>query len=204
MVESEPDTEELLGRVGRGDDGARQQLLDRHRARLMQMVALRLDRRLRPRLDPSDVVQEALMDANRDLSDYLRDRPLPFYLWLRQLTWQRLAKLHEHHQAGKRQVGREEPRLTDESALELAQRLLGSASSPSRQLLRKELRRRVQDAMGQLAERDREILELRYLEGLSTKETAAVLGIREGATKVRHLRALERLRGLLGDEFVEE
>jgi RNA polymerase sigma-70 factor (ECF subfamily) len=206
MVHSKPDTEELLGRVERGDDGARQQLLDRHRARLLQMVAVRLDARLRARLDPSDVVQEALMDANRDLSDYLRRRPLPFYLWLRQITWQRLVKLQEYHQAGKRQVGREQPRpaLPDESAMELARRLLGSGPSPSGHLLRKELRRRVQDALSQLSERDREVLVLRYLEGLSTKETASVLGIREGTAKVRHLRALERLRGLLGEEFSEE
>jgi RNA polymerase sigma-70 factor (ECF subfamily) len=205
MALSKPDTEELLVRVGTGDDAARQQLLDRHRARLVQMVAVRMDSRLRARLDPSDVVQEALMDANRGLSDYARARPLPFYVWLRQITWQRLVKLQQHHQAGKRQVGREEPpRLPDESAMELARRLFGPGPSPSGDLLRKELRRRVQDALGRLAERDREVLVLRYLEGLSTKETAAVLEIREGAAKVRHLRALERLRGLLGDDFAEE
>jgi RNA polymerase sigma-70 factor (ECF subfamily) len=206
MAVLQPDTEELLNRAGVGDAGAREQLLERHRQRLVQMVAVRLDGRLKARLDPSDVVQEALMDANRALSDFLRERPLPFYVWLRQLTWQRLIKLHQHHQAGKRQMTREQPpapALSDDSALALAQRLLGSGASPSSHLLRKELRRRVQDALDRLGERDREVLVLRYLEGLSIKETAAVLGIREGAAKVRHLRALERLRGYLGDEFAE-
>jgi RNA polymerase sigma-70 factor (ECF subfamily) len=93
--------------------------------------------------------------------------------------------------------------LPDESALALVRRLVGSATSPSEHLLRQELRRRLRDALERLGERDREVLLLRYLEGLSTRETAAVLGITEGAVKVRHLRALERLRGLLGDDFAE-
>jgi RNA polymerase sigma-70 factor (ECF subfamily) len=97
MAHAEPDTEELLDRVSGGDDAARQQLLQRHRGRLVQMIAVRLDSRLRARLDPSDVVQEALLEANGSLSDYLVERPMPFYLWLRQIAWQRLIKLHQYH-----------------------------------------------------------------------------------------------------------
>src|SRR5262245_55398443 len=76
------DTELLLQRAGRGDPSARAQLLDRYRGRLRQVVACRLDRRLAARVDPSDVVQEALADADRKLGGFLRDRPLPFYPWL--------------------------------------------------------------------------------------------------------------------------
>src|SRR5262249_22618301 len=156
--------------------------------RLTHMVRVRMDRRLAARVDPSDVVQEALADAAQKLSGYLRQRPVPFYPWLRRLAWEHLVRLHQHHlHPTKRSVLREQvPALPDESAMELARRLLGSATSPSRQLLRKELRRRVQDALGQLSERDREVLVLRYLEGLSVKETAAVLASTEGAVKVRH------------------
>jgi RNA polymerase sigma-70 factor (ECF subfamily) len=70
--------------------------------------------------------------------------------------------------------------------------------------VREELRHRVREALGRLPERDREVLVLRYLEQLSTAEVAAVLEITEGAVKVRHLRALARLRGLLGDDLVED
>jgi RNA polymerase sigma-70 factor (ECF subfamily) len=107
-----PDTEELLRRCVAGEDRARQQLLTRHHDRLRQMVAVRLDRRLLARLDPSDIVQEVLLEAHQKLDGYLRERPLPFYPWLRQIAWQRLVKLHEHHHAGKRGVLREEARLT--------------------------------------------------------------------------------------------
>jgi RNA polymerase sigma factor (sigma-70 family) len=55
--------------------------------------------------------------------------------------------------------------------------------------------------LGRLDPRDREVLVLRYIEGLTTGEIAAVMGVRSGAIKMRHLRALERLRGLLDVEF---
>ena len=206
MARPEPDTEELIEQASRGDSPARQQLLARHRDTLKQMVRVRMDRRLAARVDPSDVVQEALAEAAQKLYGYLRDRPVPFYPWLRRLAWEHLVRLHQRHlYATKRSVLREEvPALPGESAMELARRMLGSTSSPSRHLLRKELRRRVQDALDQLSERDREVLVLRYLEGLSVQETAAVLATTEGAVKVRHLRALERLRGLLGNDFAQE
>jgi RNA polymerase sigma-70 factor (ECF subfamily) len=207
MAATEPDTEQLIEQASRGDDRARELLLARHRDRLCKMVRLRLDRRLAARVDPSDVVQEALADAARKLSDYLRDRPLPFYPWLRRLAWERLVKLHRRHlRAGARAVGREEPgllALPDESALELARRLIAPGSGPGNRLLREELRARVQEALARLGATDREVLVLRYLEGMANADVAAALGLSEGAVKMRHLRALERLRGLLADEFGE-
>ena len=198
---SEQSTEQLLDRVRAGDAIAREQLLMRHRGRLRQMVAFRLDRRMAARVDASDVVQEALTDAARKLSDYVRKRPLPFYPWLRQLAWERLVELHRRHiRAQSRSVMREEWRgvpLSDESADGLADRLLASGTGPMGHLLRKELRSRVQAALAAMPERDREVLVLRHLEQLSTREMAAVLRTTEGAVKTRHLRALQRFRGIL-------
>jgi RNA polymerase sigma-70 factor (ECF subfamily) len=200
-----PDTDHLLDRLVRGDDAARQALLARHRDRLRKMVAFHMDRRLAARVDPSDVVQDVLVDAAEKLSDYARRRPLPFYPWLRQIAWDRLIELHRRHvHAGKRSVKREEPdvlRLPDESAARLASRLADLSGSPSEQVLRKELRQRVRQALARLAPGDREVLVLRHLEQLSTAESAAVLGIGEGAFKSRHLRALQRLRALLRDDL---
>jgi RNA polymerase sigma-70 factor (ECF subfamily) len=208
MIPADLNTDQLLQRVGQGDAAARQQLLMRHRPRLRQLVALRLDRRLAARLDPSDVVQEALAEADRRLADYLRDRPLPFYPWLRQLALERLIDLHRRHvRAGKRSVLRERrgpPGLPDESALQLADQLLARGSSPSARLCRQELREQVQAALARLGDADRELLVLRHLEQLPARDIAAVLGISEGAVYTRHLRALERLRGLLAGVLTEE
>jgi RNA polymerase sigma-70 factor (ECF subfamily) len=196
----------LVRRAADGEGEARQQLLTRHRGRLRQMVALRMDRRLSARVDPSDVVQETLAEAAQNLSDYLRKQPLPFYPWLRRIAWDHLVELHRRHVgARRRSVTREESLpLSDESALELAGRLFARGSSPSERLLRSELRSRVQAALARLSVTDREVLVLRHLEQLSTRETAAVLGVSEGAVKVRHLRALQRLRPFVENHPGEE
>ncbi len=205
MAVGPPDSEQLLVRAGQGDEAAWQELLVQHRARLRRMVALRLDRRLAAHVDPSDVVQDSLVDAHQRLNQYLRDRPLPFYAWLRQFACERVAKQYERHvRAQRRSVTREEaPPLPDESVAELAHRLIASATSPSRRMARDELRDRVRIALGCLKLQDREVLVLRYLEGLSNAEAAAVLGLAESTAGMRHLRALERLRVLLGDDVGE-
>jgi RNA polymerase sigma-70 factor (ECF subfamily) len=201
MTRTPPDTEELLRRAGGGDAGARGALLDRHRRRLRRMVALRMHPRLAARLDPSDVVQETLAEADRRLDHYLHERPLPFYPWLRQLAWDRLVGQHRRHlRAARRSVLREQaeaPALPDASAAELADRLLAHGESPSVGLQRQEDRGRVRTALAALPEPDREVLVLRYLEQLSAREVGAVLGVNEAAAKKRALRALQRLRGLL-------
>jgi RNA polymerase sigma-70 factor (ECF subfamily) len=200
-ADSSFETEALIRQAADGDRVARQQLIILHRERLRRMVAVRMDGRLASRIDASDVVQEALAEADRHLDAYFQEQPLPFYPWLRQFAWQRLRHLHRHHiDTRRRSVAREvswELPLPDRSALDLARRMTASGTSPSRRLIRGEDRERVQSALSRLDSRDREVLVLRYLEGLSTEEIGAVLGIRAGAVKMRHVRALERLRGLL-------
>ena len=197
-----PDTDHLLEAVRRGDSAARGQLLERHRPKLRRMVAVRIDRRLAARVDPSDVVQEAMALAAARLDEYVRDRPLPFYPWLRRIVSDRLADASRRHlHAGRRSVGREEPPgLPGESVVALAERLLAANSGPSARLRRREQRDRVRAALEVLPERDRDVLVLRYLEDLSTAEAAAVMGVREGAVKMQLLRALQRLRDVLGEE----
>jgi RNA polymerase sigma-70 factor (ECF subfamily) len=201
------DTDWLVEQARKGDAEARKRLMERHRTRLRQMVSLRLDPRLAARVDPSDVVQEALAAAYPRLDDYLRDPPLPFYPWLRQFAWDCLLQLHRRHLAARRRsVRREEawqPGLSSESVLQLSKRLLARGSSPSDHLIRQELRDRLQAALAKLSSNDREILVMRNLEQMPAVEIAAVLGIKEGTVRVRHLRALERLRALLDLEGEE-
>jgi RNA polymerase sigma-70 factor (ECF subfamily) len=165
------------------------------------MVRLRLDPRVAARVDPSDVVQEALIEAHRRFDRYLRDRPLPFYPWLRQLAWERLVHLHQKHlTAGKRSVRREvsiAPLLSDDSVALLARRLFASDNGPPWHVVQAELQARVRAALEQLAEVDREILILRFMEQLSVVEIGALLRLGESAVKMRNLRALQRLRSLL-------
>jgi RNA polymerase sigma-70 factor (ECF subfamily) len=208
MAPTSPDTEELVEQAGRGDASARQQLLVRHRKKLRRMVTVQLDHRLAARVDPSDVVQDVLVDAAQRLSGYLRRRPLPFYAWLRQIAWERLIQVHRHHlRAQRRSVAREEPwpmTLSDDSVRQLANRLLSREASPIRRMIRDELGERLRTALAGLSPRDREVLVMRHLEQLAVEEIASVLGISAGAVMTRHTRALMRLRKLLDDDRPEE
>jgi RNA polymerase sigma-70 factor (ECF subfamily) len=170
------------------------------------MVAARMDERLSARVDPSDVVQDALTVASERLAEYLRARPIPFYPWLRQIAWNRLVDLHRSHvMTDKRSVAREEPwRVSDASTHRLAERLLARETGPLKRLLKDEMRARVRATLDRLSEDDREILLLRHVEQLNGAESAALLGISEAAAKQRHVRAVRRLRRLLEDELSGE
>jgi RNA polymerase sigma-70 factor, ECF subfamily len=193
-------TQDLIDRAGRGDEDARHRLLEQYRDYLRRMVAVRLDRRLAPRIDPSDVVQEALVEADRRLDGYLSERPIPFYAWLRQIAGDRISDAHRLHvSAQKRSVTREDE-LPDESSFALARCLFADDTSPSNLLIRQEDQEEIRRAIDALPLKDREVLVMRHLEQLSTAEIAATLEVTEGAVKVRLLRALVRLREQLGAE----
>jgi RNA polymerase sigma-70 factor (ECF subfamily) len=200
MTLAQPDTDELMRRSAAGDRAARGPLLQRHRQRLRRMVAARLDPRLATRVDPSDVVQEVLAEADRRLDDYLRRRPIAFYPWLRQMVWEKLVEEHRRHvRAARRTVTREaEIGLPDGSVHQLAERLLDPGTGPSAALQRREVAERVRAALQALPDADREVLVLRYVERLSAQEVGEVLGLSEAAAKKRALRALRRLRDALG------
>jgi RNA polymerase sigma-70 factor (ECF subfamily) len=199
-----PNTDALLERAVRGEASALTQLLDRYRGRLRTMVAIRLDRRLKARIDPSDVVQEVLAEAARGLSEYAAAQPVPFYVWLRGLAWQRLVRMNEQHlKARRRSVLKESMRVhefADESARLLADRLADSVNQPDHRLMQAELKSRVLAALSRLSERDRELLVLRHLEQVPSREIAGILQCSDAAVRTRHTRALARLAQLIDPE----
>jgi RNA polymerase sigma-70 factor (ECF subfamily) len=193
---------DLLDRAGRGDPQALTDLFTRYRSRLKRMVRLRLDSRVQGRVDPSDVVQEAYLEVCKKLADYLRAPKLPFFLWLRALTGQKLALAHRQHlgvqaRAAGREVSLYRGALPEASSAALAAQLLGKLTSPSQAAMKAELKIRIQEALNSMDAIDREVLTLRHFEHLSNAETALVLGIKESAACNRYVRALERLRGIL-------
>jgi RNA polymerase sigma-70 factor (ECF subfamily) len=185
-----------------GEDEAWRSLVGQYNDRLRRMVALRLDPRLQGRIDPSDVLQETYIEAARQLSDYLRDPAVPFFLWLRQLAGHRLFKLHRSHlgaqmRAAGREISLYRGSLPEASSAALAAQLLGRESRPSEAAVRAELKLRLQEALNRMDPLDREVLSLRHFEQLTTPEVARVLGISEAAAGKRYLRALLRLKEIL-------
>jgi RNA polymerase sigma-70 factor (ECF subfamily) len=191
------ETECLLGQVRAGDRRAFDRLFAGHRPYLRRFVDLRLDPRLRQRVDPSDVVQETHLEAIRRLDTYLERPGLSFRLWLRQIAHDRLLKLRRYHIGSTRRTLAREVPLPDESSFLVAHQLLARSAAPGEQLDREELARRLRQGLAQLADTDREILLLRNFEGLSYQEVSFVLAVEPAAARKRHGRALLRLHKIL-------
>lgn len=206
MWPDQRDTQELLSAAKAGDVEARERLWNRHRGALHKLVAMRLDRGIQGRVDVSDVVQDALVEADRRLADYMRQEPMPFHLWLRQIARDRMIDAHRRHRgAERRSIDREQappsPSLfADRSAFDLAAQLRdGREITPAAAALQHELEARFRAALEQVDPIDREIIELRHIEQLSNKDTATALGLSEPAAGMRYLRAIRRLRALLDE-----
>jgi RNA polymerase sigma-70 factor (ECF subfamily) len=202
MTDDSAQIEDLLRRAQGGDRPAFAALFTAYRDRLRQMVRLRLDRRLQGRIDASDVLQEAYIDFARRLPEYTANPTVPFFLWLRSLTGQRLIDLHRKHLGAKMRDAAQEVSLyrgalPQASSVSLAAQLLGRLTSASRAAIRAETQIRVQEALNTMDALDREVLTLRHFEMLSNEETAQVLGIRKTAASNRYIRALKRLKGIL-------
>jgi len=195
-------TQRLLRRAAEGDQEGWRLLLAQHRGRLRRMVALRLDQRLQGRIDPSDVIQEAFLEASVRLPEYLRQPSMPFFLWLRFLTGQKLVALHRHHlrtdmRDASREISLYHGALPKTSSAALAGHLLGRELLPSEAAMRAEMKIRLQEALNGMDPLDREVLALRHFEQLNNRETAQALDIQEAAASKRYVRALRRLKDIL-------
>jgi RNA polymerase sigma-70 factor (ECF subfamily) len=193
-----PETLHLLDRAGAGDAAALGELVTRHRDAIRQFIDTRLDPQIRTRVDASDVVQEAHLEAVQRIADYLARRPMPFHLWLCRTAYENLLRLRRKHaEVAGRAVGREKP-LPDRSSVLLARQVL-AGMAPDARVQEAELAAQVQGALALLEEIDREVLLLRTFDALSNAEAAAVLGIQPAAARKRYGRALRRLRQALID-----
>lgn len=201
-------TAELLGQAKEGEDDAVEKLLDRHRDSLRRMIQLRLDQRIKQRVDVSDVVQEVLIEANRRLQDYLQNPVMAFHLWIRQIAKDRIIDAHRRHRtSAKRSIDREQtlvaPGNTDRSTIELAGQLCDPQLTPAAAATQREIAQQIEKAVYRLPENDREIILMRHYEQLSNQEAAEALELTEPAASMRYLRALRRLREFLDEDMSE-
>jgi len=196
------DADELLRRAAAGNRECLDQLLERDRARLARMVQLRLDPRVRGRVDASDVIQEASLEAFQRLDEYIKNPKVPFFLWLRFLTSQKVLEMHRRHLGAQRRDARRELRLhrgpwPEATSADLANLLLGKLTAPSERAIRAEQRRRLEEGLNELAPLDRELVVLRHFEQLTNAEAAAELELDSSAASKRYVRALKKLKSIL-------
>lgn len=199
MSVGDGEDEGLIRSAAAGDQAALAELFARHRGRLRLIVHLRLDRRLQGRVDPSDVLQEAYIDLAEKLPEYGRKEAMPFFLWLRLVTLERLIRVHRRHlgaamRAADREISLHRGALPHASSASLAAQLLGRLTSVTQAAARAELRLMLQEVLDGLAPSDREVIALRHFEELSNEEAAEVLGLARAAASKRYVRAMLRLR----------
>src|SRR4051812_48205878 len=177
-----------------GDAAAWGELLTEHDGRLRRMVEFRLDLRLRGRVDPADVVQDAYLEAADHREAYFRLSAVPLFLWLRGIVCNKLLETHRHHLGTRmRDAGREVAphgnapggSSADATSVALLAGFTGHAAGPGTEAAGAEAADRLREAIASLSEIDREVLALRHFEQLSNAEVAATLGIGERAAKER-------------------
>lgn len=189
----------LLDRALEGDHEAFGELLESCRVQLLRIVSFRMDPRVRSRIDADDVLQEAFIEADQRFAQYLSDRSMPFFLWLRFITVQKLFQLHRLHLGAQARDARREVSIFAKAhpaatSAMLAANLLGQHTSPSVAAMKAEQTLRVEKALNSMNQIDREVLALRRFERLKNDEVAQLLDISKTAASNRYIRALERLQ----------
>jgi RNA polymerase sigma-70 factor (ECF subfamily) len=202
MSSTETTPGELLDRVKLGDERALAELFSNERDRLWRMVQARLDRRLRGRVDPDDILQEAYLDATRRIAHFANEPTMSFFLWLRLIVGQTLVDVHRRHlDTRMRDAGRDvsiaRGAAPGASSASLAGQLVAHMTSPSHAAMRAEMEAQLGLAIDSLDPIDREVLVLRHFEELTNGEVAETLGIQVKAASIRYVRAVARLKAIL-------
>ncbi|MEJ2111120.1 MAG: sigma-70 family RNA polymerase sigma factor [Acidobacteriota bacterium] len=199
------ETEEILQRAATGDKIAFEELFDRHRPRLLKIIALRMDRRIAGRVDPSDILQETYMEAFKRLPKYLKKPDMEFYNLLRWIAREKTIEFYRRHVGTRKRTIRNEVPLTPvDSSAKLVSGLIGRLPTPSQELAKAELAEMLQKAFRQLDSDEQDLILWRHFDQLSTREMAELLNITEAAAFKRYMRAVQRLRKILQDLGAEK
>ncbi len=187
----------LLREAREGADEARGALLESYRVYLDLLARVEIGRRLRKKVDASDVVQETFLEAHRNFGTFRGSSEAEFVAWLRSILAARIANLVRHFVGTQaRDVRREEGLQIDldQSSRALDRGLVALQSTPSQQVARREQGVLLAAALARLPDEYREVVVLRHLEELPFPEVAARMGRTVDSVQKLWVRALARLR----------
>jgi RNA polymerase sigma-70 factor (ECF subfamily) len=177
-------------------------VLEPFRDYLRLLAQLELDPRLRSRLDPSDIVQQTLLQAHQALDQFLGEGHAALAAWLRQILARNLAMAVRDHCRARRDVRRERDLQAglNRSSARLEAWLAADQTSPSLRAQRNEQLLRLAEALAALPDDQRDAVLLHFIGGLSLAETGARLGRSQAAAVGLIQRGLKKLRTLLPEE----
>ena len=166
-----------------------------NRQALRRMIASRMDQRLRGRVDPSDIIQETLMEAHKRLGEYLENPTLPFLTWLFVLAEQNTISAYRRHIATKkRTTEREHANYFDEPSEDAeGEVVICDLTGPAQMAEKLDRMVQLHKAISMLSPQAQTIVRMRFLEERSLAEIAEVLGISVDAVSKRAMRSLVKL-----------
>jgi RNA polymerase sigma-70 factor (ECF subfamily) len=175
--------------------------LERFRGYLLLLAQLRWDARLQGQFDPSDLVQQTLLEAHQKQSQFKGTSEAELAGWLRQILAHKLADACRGLGRAKRDVMLERSleTLLGESSSRLQAWLAAEQPSPSNQAAQSEELTRLADSLAQLPAPQREAVTLHHLQGLTLAELAQRMERSEASVAGLLRRGLEKLRELMGD-----
>ena len=177
-----------------------EELYSRSRPFLKSVVEARLNEKLLQRVDASDVVQESLLEVFKRLDDFRRRKPMPIQSWLRETAIQQLRIAIRRHQTAESRSVTRQVSYERSSVFRLAEQLTAIVQTAEKRMEETEQAIRTREALLRLPTLDREILLLRYVNGLNNHDAAQVLGVTDTVASKRHCRALVRLQQQLEDK----
>jgi RNA polymerase sigma-70 factor (ECF subfamily) len=201
-MSSEPSASDLIRRCRQGEVAAREQLFDRYRHYLRLLAQAQLGRYLQAKCDPSDLIQQTLLEAHRDFAGFEGKREVELLAWLRQILAHNLFNEARRFAAQQRNTAREVSLEqvqvgVDQSSMALGRCLAAETPTPSQLAARREAAVRLADTIAKLPEDYQTVLVLRVFEGLSAEEVAGRMNRSAGAVRMLQLRALTALRAEL-------
>jgi RNA polymerase sigma-70 factor, ECF subfamily len=191
---------ELMELARHGSAGALGQLLQVYRNYLTILATTQLDRRLRRRVNPSDLVQDAMLAAHCDFGKFQGRSERELLAWLRQILINCLHHVIETHLRAKMRDMRREVSVEqigvvlDRSACDFTQMIADRGPSPSAPLLQRERAVALADQLAKLSPQYRDVIVLRNLQGLSFEEVADRMDRKPGAVRMLWLRAIEKFK----------
>ena len=194
----------LLCAIRRGDADALARYIEGHRERLLAYVQTRMSEALRRKIEPDDILQELCAYAIRGVSQIELDEREPFS-WLCRLAERRIIDAHRYYFESEKRTARREVRISDNDSNHSSHRglidlLQSSITTPSAVFSRDQRQMRLLLALARLPSQQRQIVRMRYGQGLPTKDIAARLGKSDGAVRVMLTRSLRKLKEILGPD----
>jgi RNA polymerase sigma-70 factor (ECF subfamily) len=193
---------EWIAKARQGDESARNRLFAGCRSFVAVVARVQLHRRLQSKIEPSDLVQQSLLEAHRGFEDFQGATPVEWLAWLKQIVKHNAMDADQHYRQAERRNLRKERSLefTDSSGSQGELCLADPGPGPSQNISKLEQEMQLAAAIEALPDDYRQVVLLRNIERLPFDQVAERMNRTRGACQMLWMRAIEQLRSQLKDE----